>query len=63
MMVKIQVGVFWVETPWSVVVGQQCFGGPRCLHLQDEVSCDRKNAEGPLKLWNPTITLHGVTTW
>jgi len=29
----IQVGVFWVVTPCSVVVGYQFFGGPCCLHL------------------------------
>jgi hypothetical protein len=26
--VKIQVKVFWVVMPGSVVVGYQCFGGP-----------------------------------
>jgi hypothetical protein len=33
-MVKIQV-VFWVVMPFSVV-GNQHFGGPCCLYLQDE---------------------------
>jgi len=33
----IQVAVFWVVTPCSDVVGNQCFGGPRCcFYLQDE---------------------------
>jgi hypothetical protein len=32
--VKIQVEVFRVVTPCSVVVGYQRFGGPYCLHLQ-----------------------------
>jgi hypothetical protein len=32
--VKLQVEVFRVVTPRSVVVGYQCFGGPFCLHLQ-----------------------------
>jgi hypothetical protein len=45
--VKIQVEVFWVVTPCSVVVGYQHFGGPCCLHLQEE-------------RWHPTTTLHGV---
>jgi len=31
--VKIQVEVFWVVTPCSVVVGYQRFGGLSCLHL------------------------------
>jgi len=31
--VKIQVEVFWVETPCSVVVGYRRFGVPCCLHL------------------------------
>jgi hypothetical protein len=32
----IQVEVFWVVTPCSVVVGYQCFRGPCCL--QGEVT-------------------------
>jgi hypothetical protein len=32
-MAVIQVEVFWVVTPCSVVVGYQRFGGPCCLHL------------------------------
>jgi hypothetical protein len=36
--VKIQVEVFWVVTPCSVVVGYQCFGEPFCLHVQGEVT-------------------------
>jgi hypothetical protein len=31
--VKIQINVFWVVTPCSVVVGYQGFGGPCCLHI------------------------------
>jgi hypothetical protein len=34
--VKIQVEVFWVVTPCSVVVGGQHFGEPCCLLLQTE---------------------------
>jgi len=34
MAVKIQVEVFWVVMPCSVVVGHRRFGGPCCLHLQ-----------------------------
>jgi hypothetical protein len=33
MAAKIQVEVFWVVTPCSVVVGYQRFRGPCCLHL------------------------------
>jgi hypothetical protein len=32
--VKIQIEVFWVVTPCSVVLGYRRFGGPYCLHLQ-----------------------------
>jgi len=39
---KIQVEVFWVVTPCSVVVVHQSFRGPCCLHLQGEVTGDRK---------------------
>jgi len=35
--VKIQVEVFWVVTPCSVVVGYRRFRGPCCVHLLD---CD-----------------------
>jgi len=34
MMMKIQVVVFWVVTPYSDVVGYQCFRGPCCLPLR-----------------------------
>jgi len=49
--VKIQVEVFWVVTPCSVVVGNQRFGCPCCLHLhpQDEGSTD---------IWNLSIVSH-----
>jgi hypothetical protein len=30
--------VFWVVTPYSVVVGYQCFGSPCCFHLQGELA-------------------------
>jgi len=36
--VKIRVEFFWIVTSCSVVVGNQRFGGPYCLHLQDEGS-------------------------
>jgi len=35
--VMFQVKVFWVVTPYSIVVGYQHFRGPCCLHLQGEV--------------------------
>jgi len=34
--IEIQVEVFWLVTPYSVVVGYQCFEDPCCLHLQSE---------------------------
>jgi hypothetical protein len=39
MAVKIQVEVFWVVTPCSVVVGYRRFGGPCCIHLCCRVIC------------------------
>jgi hypothetical protein len=38
--VMFQVEVYWVVTPCSVVAGYQRFGGPCCLHLQDEVKLE-----------------------
>jgi len=35
---SVQVKVFWVFTPCSVVVGYQRFGGPSFLHLHGEVT-------------------------
>jgi len=32
--VKIQVEVFWVVTPCSVVVGYRRFGGPYCMKMR-----------------------------
>jgi hypothetical protein len=46
--VKIQVEVFWVVTPWSVVAGYQRFR--------------RWRQRGLPKRWYPTTTLHGITT-
>jgi hypothetical protein len=46
--VEIQVEVFWVVTPCSVV-GYRRLRGPYCLQL---------HTEG----WYLTITLHGITT-
>jgi len=48
----LDVVVFWVATPYSVVFGYQHFRGPYCLHLQ----------HGPLKCWYPSTSLHVVTT-
>jgi len=39
---NIHVMIFWVVTPCSYVAGYQCFIGPCCLHLQDEVNGTRK---------------------
>jgi hypothetical protein len=33
MVIQIQVVVFWIMTPCSVMVGYQHFGGPSCFHL------------------------------
>jgi hypothetical protein len=41
MAMNIQIEVFWVVTPYSVVVGYQCLGGPRSLHIQCEVEAAR----------------------
>jgi len=38
--VMFQVDVFWVVTLCSVVVGQQRFGGPCCLHFQGSTKVD-----------------------
>jgi hypothetical protein len=54
---NIEVEVLWVMTPHSLVVGHQCFGGPRCLHLQSEMMA---------MLLSPTTLLSIITqktTW
>jgi hypothetical protein len=33
---KIQIAIFWVVTPYSVVAGYKSFRGRCCLHLQGE---------------------------
>jgi hypothetical protein len=33
LVMKIQVVVFWVLTPFSVAIGYRRFGGPSCLHV------------------------------
>jgi len=47
--------MLWVVTPCSVVVGNQRFGGPRCLHLQDEVTMEAA--------WTPEnfVSYHSTT--
>jgi len=45
--VKIHVEVLWVMSLCIVMVGDQCFRWPCCLHL---------------KSYYPTTILHGVTT-
>jgi hypothetical protein len=44
MVVKIQVKVFGVVIPYSVVLGYQCSRGPCCLHLQ--VKCEDGGSMG-----------------
>jgi hypothetical protein len=34
--VKVQVEVFWVVTPYSVVIGYHRFRGQCCLHIHPE---------------------------
>jgi hypothetical protein len=46
MAVKIQVEVFWVVMPCSVVAGYQRFGGPCCLHLQGTGDMKLGSAKG-----------------
>jgi len=36
--VKIQIKVFWVVMPCTVVIGYQWFGGLSCLHLEGILS-------------------------
>jgi hypothetical protein len=43
-----QVKVFWVVTPYSVVVGCQRFGGLYCFHLQGEGSGSDVSSRGLL---------------
>jgi len=38
----IQVQVFRVVTPWIIVIGYHRFGVQCCLHLQGEVTGDRR---------------------
>jgi len=63
--VTIQVVVFWVVMPCSVVVGYHCFGRPCCLHFKGEdsfISLWNQRQHGPLKCLYPTTSLHYVTT-
>jgi hypothetical protein len=55
--VRIQVRVFWVVMPCSVVVEYQSVRGPCCL-----TSSWGWRQRGPLKRWYPTTTLQGVRT-
>jgi hypothetical protein len=47
--VMFEFEVFWFVMLRSFVIGYECFGGPRCLHLQG------------LPKYYPTTTVHGVT--
>jgi hypothetical protein len=50
-LLMMQVEVFWVVTPYSVVVGYQRFRGPCCLHLQGEVKWWRPCSD----MWNLSL--------
>jgi hypothetical protein len=58
---KIQVEVFWVVTPCSVVVGYQRFRVPCCLHLNPEnlsrglLSCDAVQCCGTIPAIRRTL--------
>jgi len=51
--VKIQVKVFWVVMPCSVVVGQENFREPCCIHLHSEMEAAS---------YSETVSYHS-TTW
>jgi len=55
--INIQVEVFWVVTPGSVMVGYWRFGGSCCLHFQGE---EVKNG-GNMILRNVGILSHHYT--
>jgi hypothetical protein len=46
--------VFWVMTPYSDMVGYQCFRGPCCFHLKGKVEAAR---------FSKTLLSYHVTTW
>jgi len=51
---KIQVELFWVVTPCSVVVRNRHFGGTCCLHVQGEVTASqprRPRLEVYVSIW------------
>jgi hypothetical protein len=54
--VKIQVDIFWVVTPCSVVVGYQPFGEPCCFHLQGEVNGTGKGRHRYRRRQNPAAS-------
>jgi len=45
--VKIQVEVFWVVMPCSVVAGHQQFGGTCCLHLHQHYAASQLRRPQP----------------
>jgi len=60
---ELKVGVNWVVTPCSIVVGYQRFRGPCSLHLPLYSTPLHSTPVhgGSMDLWNVGI-LHGVTT-
>jgi hypothetical protein len=59
--VKIQVEVFWVVTPCSVVVGYQCFRGPCCLHLHFTIKMEAARSSETMVSYHNT-TQHPIKT-
>jgi len=52
-----QVEIFWVVTSCSFVVGYQCFRGPCCLHLQDDVTTQKTSSSNITAVKASELTL------
>jgi hypothetical protein len=56
--VKIRDEVFWVVTPYSVVVEYQCFGGPCCLPLHTTMTRETARYSETLISFHNTVRRH-----